>query len=190
MDNLTLWKRLDAATKDARTTDVELANLTMRALATEAREHWPNAAYIEFSVTDQDHSGSLFTIEARDANREPISASGVLDLLDEFASNLSDSNKSVWLPFMTEEDGDDRYRSEYLLIIDKVIAEVPEPEDEPDPVADFLASYAAWLVDRRTVSAKEASGEWPHPDEWHGSDDRAVELLAIAARLLGAPETE
>jgi hypothetical protein len=191
MDNMTLWRRLDAANKDARTTVVDLANLTMRALATEAREHWPNAAYIEFSVTDQDHSGSLFTIAARDADHAPISASGVLDLLDDFASNLSDSNKSVWLPFMTEEDIDDRYRSEYLLIIDKVLAEVPEPEpEEPDATAAFLADFGAWLTDRRRVSAKEADTGHAHVDEWYGSDDTAVDLLRRAASLLGAPETE
>lgn len=58
----------------------------------------------------------------------------------------------------------------------------------PDPITELATEYHDWAVERRRISAQEATGDYPHPDRWAGSDDRAVELLEAAAKLLGWPE--
>jgi hypothetical protein len=83
---------------------------------------------------------------------------------------------------------DERTISEFVAALEAASHIVES--DEPDPVAAFLADFAAWLDDRRRVSAKEADTGHAHVDEWYGSDDTAVDLLRRAARLLGAPEIE
>lgn len=45
--------------------------------------------------------------------------------------------------------------------------------------------YSDWLTDRERISEQEAGGNYPPADDWHGSDDRAVELLQEAAYFLG-----
>lgn len=54
-----------------------------------------------------------------------------------------------------------------------------------DKLADLAEDYKKWAGEREVISAKEASGNFPHPDEWAGSDDLAVELLEAIARRLG-----
>lgn len=48
----------------------------------------------------------------------------------------------------------------------------------------FAERYAAWEQERTHLSEQEASGDYPHPDAWHGSDDTAVDLLREAVTLL------
>jgi hypothetical protein len=50
----------------------------------------------------------------------------------------------------------------------------------------LLAEYDRWADEREIVSAKEASGNFPAAQEWHDSDDWAVELLhQLAAAVRG-----
>lgn len=58
------------------------------------------------------------------------------------------------------------------------------------PTASFKASYEDWCRDRRRLSALEESGDFPPSDEWHGSDDTAIELLDLAASLLGIKDPD
>jgi hypothetical protein len=46
-----------------------------------------------------------------------------------------------------------------------------------EKLAQVLVEYDAWADARAETSAKEASGNFPPPDEWHWSDDTAVDLL-------------
>ena len=186
-------QRLEATATDYRSSVQDSATLTMLALALAAREEFPDAVYIEFSVTDQDHSGSLDVVAVCDGAEQPLSDPDGEDIdVDYIAPNLDDRNKSVWLPYMTPSDQPDRYRSYYHLILDKVLAEI-KPEtaepDKPGPVAAFLADFAKWVEHRAGLSAQEADGG-PAPGSWGDSDDTAVDLLRRAAQLLGARVVE
>lgn len=50
--------------------------------------------------------------------------------------------------------------------------------------SDLAKAYSEWTIDRLTVSAREASGKFPAADDWHDSDDSAVELLREAMAAL------
>lgn len=47
-----------------------------------------------------------------------------------------------------------------------------------------LAAYDDWNDEREDIAERESNGDYPHPDEWYGSDDDAVDLLHSVADLL------
>lgn len=51
-------------------------------------------------------------------------------------------------------------------------------------VEEFNRRFQNWKTARVATSAKEESGNYPHPDEWAWSDDEAVELLESAAEII------
>lgn len=53
----------------------------------------------------------------------------------------------------------------------------------------FTQAYSTWVADRRVLSDREERGETVGED-WHASDDAAVELLHQAALLIGEGQPE
>ena len=49
---------------------------------------------------------------------------------------------------------------------------------------ELLDAYDGWVIDRQGLAERDGGPDTPHADEWHGSDDTAVELLDAIVALL------
>lgn len=72
---------------------------------------------------------------------------------------------------------------------------VPVPKLEPpvgpaaspstaETVRAWLDDYQAWAEKRQALSEAEGEGNYPHADDWEGSDDDGVQLARDAADIL------
>lgn len=53
-----------------------------------------------------------------------------------------------------------------------------------DRLSVLFDRYDRWQSRRQALSEAEASGDFPDPDDWHDSDDEAVDLLVALIDLL------
>lgn len=95
---------------------------TLLLLATEARDAYPDAVGIRIGSSDQ---GDFMEVQAvLDAEFNNLDEDGDFDE-DALAWGLDDHNKDAWEPLCTETEQSRRRNPQYVIYIDKVIAEVP-----------------------------------------------------------------
>jgi hypothetical protein len=113
--------RLQAASQEHDAIDTRCALLAMLALATLARDKYPDAAYVLLAETDQNDSGELWVQAVYDAEHETIADSGAFDS-DPVSYHLHGGNEAVWQPFVTDLSGEFTQTGEYLLNVAEVLS--------------------------------------------------------------------
>lgn len=120
--------RLEIANREYRQLRDETARLSLRAIADETRELFPNARWVGLDTGDQDASGYQWVIAIFSENSVLASNDNdaeELDVMSEVASNLDDSTRGIWFPFAIEHvEFAHGIRAECFLDIDKIIAEI------------------------------------------------------------------
>lgn len=120
----TILARLQANANDHRDTEGQVVKLALLALVSHVRDGWPDARYIDLQVSDQDDYGSLFEANACDTDRNPLPDDDCVIDEHNLGHHFHDGNRSFWLPSMVESSVRHKYRSGYVLIVDKVLAEI------------------------------------------------------------------
>lgn len=154
--------RIAAISRQATEADMQLASLALVAVATIARNEWPEAAYVVLAETDQNDSGELWVQAVYDAEHDTIADSESFDD-DPVAYHLHESNEVMWKPFVTDLSAPGRAsQGEYLLDIAKVLSEVrtrPNPTifrmldmstaHLPREMREDLSQYEGVIADER-----------------------------------------
>lgn len=107
---------------EAAKASCDAARGTLLLLALEAREDYPTATGIRIGASDQ---GDFMEVEAvLDANGDRFEGDEDFDE-DTLAWGLDDHNKDAWEPYCTETERHRRRNPQYVIDIDKVLAEIP-----------------------------------------------------------------